>query len=158
MKKICLSIEQMQKLKELGVDTKDASLVKIHYDDDGIELDSTLFNKEETAWWDEENQCWVTSFYIMLYDAETGSYDHSLREEYATFTLQDMLELMPSQIKEKKTYYLSLHKFEGIIHLEYSYPGCDYTLHTSCGSYLDAAFNMLVWLAENGYLKKEARN
>lgn len=129
-KKICLSIEQMQKLRELGVETKDASL------------------------------CWVCGpegkYYLSLHDEYC--YEMAFMNPVPTFTLQDMLELMPSQIKEKKTYYLSLHKFEDIIHLEYSYPGCDYTLHTSCGSYLDAAFDMLVWLAENEYLKKEARN
>lgn len=128
MNKICLSIEQMQKLKELGVETKDASL------------------------------CWVCGpegkYYLSLHDEYC--YEMAFMNPVPTFTLQDMLEMMPTRLGEKGKYFFSLHKIDENIYLEYSYPGCDYTLHTSYGSGLDAAFDMLVWLAKNGYLKKKA--
>lgn len=127
-KKICLSIEQMQKLKDLGIDTKDASL------------------------------CWVC-------DSE-GNYSLSLHDEYCyemafmnpvpAFTLQDMLEKIPSRLGKKGKYFFSLHKIDEDIHLEYSSPIGDHALCAFCGSELDAAFDMLVWLAKNGYLKKKA--
>lgn len=124
-KKICLSIEQMQRLKELGAQTKGASM------------------------------CWVR-------DPE-GKYTPSLHDEYCyemsfmnpipAFTLQDMLERIPGRLGKKGEYFFSLHKIDDGILLEYSHPKCNSTLHTSYGSSLGAAFDMLIWLIKKGYLK-----
>lgn len=125
MKKICLSINQMQVLKGLGVETKDASL------------------------------CWVRdpegNYYLSLHDE--SCYEMAFMNPVPAFTLQDMIDVMPGRIGKKGEYFFSLHKVDDNIHLEYSYPGCDYTLHTSYGNGLKAAFEMLVWLARERYLK-----
>lgn len=130
MNKICLSIEQMQKLQELGVETEYGSL------------------------------CWVKSpdsdYWLTVHDE--NCYEMGFLRPIPTLTLQDMLEKIPSRLGKKGKYFFSLHKIDEDIHLEYSSPIGDHALCAFYGSDLDAAYNMLVWLAENGYLKKKAQN
>lgn len=139
MKNQVLSIEQMQKLKELGVDTSKASMCYISkypscdFDDgDSIVVVSKDFNKR-------------------LYN-EFGP----------AFTLQDIIELLPAKIQRNTEYDLTIYK--------------DFLLYSCQGNnqfaacrplivfnavelftdieigLIGAAYEMLIWVAENGYL------
>lgn len=164
-KKICLSIDQMQKLKELGVETKDASMVLMFFTDNGEELNWEQVenhgkDKPLWEWYDEDTETWEPTL-EELFDAETGNYDHSYREECGVFTLQDMLEMMPSSIphkegytpyhpeliKDREGYVFSIRRHEA---------SCLVGTHIYDNP-LDAAFDMLVWLAKEGYLKGESK-
>ena len=92
-----LSIEQMKHLKELGLDTSDASMVLIATDDDGCEL----------LWEDAEKAIkhhWY-NVHFNLYYVDTSSYDHSLKEECGVFTLQDIIGKLPRHINDFGTKY-----------------------------------------------------
>lgn len=87
-----LSIEQMKHLKEIGLDTSDASMVLIATDDDGCEL----------LWEDAEKAIkhhWY-NVHFNLYYVDTSSYDHSLKEECGVFTLQDIIGKLPRHIND----------------------------------------------------------
>lgn len=117
-KKICLSIEQMRELKELGVETKDASM------------------------------CWVRDpeghYYPTVHDE--SCYEMSFMDPAPAFTLQDMLEKMP---KELKGYDLVLFADN---HIQYEKWNGHSPAKILCEfngeSLLETTFNMLVWLAK----------
>lgn len=131
MKKICLSIDQMLQLKELGVEIKDASM------------------------------CWVR-------DPE-GNYSLSLHDEYCyemsfmnpvpAFTLQDMIDELPKRFQFKmegncgRYCDLEIQKLFNGWNIMYTELGYDVVHLIESESLLDAAFDMLVWLAKHGYLK-----
>jgi len=135
MRNQVLSIEQMQKLKELGVDINKASMCYISkypscdFDDgDSIVVVSKDFNKR-------------------LYN-EFGP----------AFTLQDIIELLP------KTFMDDINKFHLTISTVYGASiyivGYVYDEDVSidkkyfCNeSIINAAYDMLIWIIENGYLK-----
>ena len=155
MKDQVLSIEKMQKLKQLGVDVSKASMVLIYYDANGNEVgwdvenhgvDSPLF---ET--YDSEYEYW-SSVRPEYLDAETGNYDHSYRADCGVFTLQDMIELMPESITiNGLQYYLLVC----ISLIEYSAEDKnEVPIHyvSKANDILGNAYNMLVWLAENKYI------
>ena len=117
MKRQVLEIDKMQHLNELGVDINKASM------------------------------CWIREPNSDKYHAvphDEFCYEMSCLAPIATFTLMDIIELIPPRLKEK--YVFHIHKVGDHYHLEYSYPGCDATLHTSYShNLLDAAYDMYVW-------------
>lgn len=125
MKDQVLSIGQMKHLHELGVDTSMASM------------------------------CWVKNF-DHKYDVEL--YDPVLAtiwvEWHPTFTLQDILEITPHQIKFMGHIgTLAIYDFDYII-----YEAETRDIHLARGNnYIDTAYNMLCWLAENKLLEKEEK-
>lgn len=129
-KKICLSIDQMQQLKELGVSTKDASMCWIK-DPEGF---PTLTVNDEYC------------------------YEMAFLDPVPVFTLQDMLEMMPTILPDKNGY--TPYHLEILIDSK----GCVLTYRRNQGdclvgthihkSTLDAAFDMLCWLAKNKLLKQ----
>lgn len=153
MKNQVLSIEQMQHLQELGVDTSKASAI--------------IYKISET-----ETYCGYAREVILI-----EGYVEDYIDKVETFTLQDIIELLPSEIKyiDGELHYLSFSK-DGI---QYSYQDfedewasvtCDsdgmrmyseprYYGGESCITFdspktlLGCAYEMLCWCAENGYLK-----
>ena len=89
-----LTIEQMNKLKELGVDTSNAS----------VRVGQMVFYHGD-SWYG------VDSYNVHLLkddDDDTSCFE----EEYKAFTLQDIIELLPPQLMHKeKNIYLN---FENI--------------------------------------------
>lgn len=140
-----LSIDQMKHLKELGLDTSDASMVLIATDDDGCGL----------LWEDAEKAIkhhWY-NVHFNLYYVDTSSYDHSLKEECGVFTLQDILNKLPCFIGNQ---VFTIHK------LVDSYTCLYIELYTRSfinitegEELIDAAYDMLCWCIENGYVKVE---
>ncbi len=121
-----LSIEQMQKLKELGVDINKASMCYISkypscdFDDgDSIVVVSKDFNKR-------------------LYN-EFGP----------AFTLQDIIELLPYTFDN---FYLKIYRGINMYYFVYESINSEDDIIEKGNTPLLAAYNMLIWVAENGYL------
>lgn len=145
MSKPVLSIEQMQYLKELGVDTSKASMVLLWKDDEGNEMDW-----DEVQ--DELSHPEPMEMFKELYDAETGNYDHSYRKYCGVFTLQDILDLLPRSVDDELILFIekSKHKWRiGYDDVETDEIFEDF----SDVNMIDAAYEMLCWVIDNGYLK-----
>ena len=120
-----LSIDQMSQIRKLGIDTSKASM------------------------------CWVKSpegeYRLHIHDEYC--YEANFMEPAPTFTLQDILEMMPKEIEGR---FLTLCYDYGGYHIEYSYYYDPMNESQHKGkSFLEAAYNTLCWLAESGYLGKE---
>lgn len=98
MKDQVLSIGQMRYLRDLGVDTQEASIVHLFKDEEGnyIDYDKAEALREEIVVLDR------------YYDAEMGNYDHSLRMDYGVFTLQDLLNVIPPRVSSGSNEVFSL--------------------------------------------------
>lgn len=137
MSKQVLSIEQIQHLKELGVDTSKASMCWII---------------------DEENK--HKPFVSLSIDAS----DHVDFTTYSlpTFTLQDILDLLPKRIIDEKgfDYFLAIHIYNNIWNVVYSlYNEILVTInYFNSECLIDAAYEMLCWCVENGYVETKNNN
>lgn len=130
-----LSIEQMNHLKELGVDTSGASM----------------------AW----QKGLATRHVWVLY--AVGNMSLSLPDKERTFTLQDMLSLMPKQLRLKVENYrspvdclLMIDVANDCVYYEY-FVWQEYSRakHFDCANLITSAYEMLCWLAEGEYLNKK---
>lgn len=135
MEKQVLSIERMRHLKELGVDTSRASMCY------------RRIGKYATG--EVANLPW------RLY-LNNGNYkEYNVEYEVVpAFTLQDILEMLPS--KTVASYlHIGRKSFSGNIqfYVEYSNFGGYAVSHFRNDSLLDAAYDMLCWCLENGYIK-----
>ena len=134
MKDQVLSVEQMQKLKKLGIDDSKAKIYWVR------QTNSSKCNDPING-----------KYFLSL-----SKGDNLMRcgfiayETTTTFTLQDMIELMPNNVKyEGKSYYLSIDKkFVGYID-DMDVEDC---VLESESNILENTYNVLVWLAENKYI------
>lgn len=133
MSKQVLDIQQMQHLKELGVDTSKASMCHVKFDGEN-EFSNLLPNNQEL-------------FEMLL-----------VVKYIPSFTLQDILDLLPNVITAEPL----IHTFSLFIDYQHK------EIHYACvhkGGYtnlnpvfaiqdnlIDAAYEMLCWCAENGYV------
>lgn len=128
MSKQCLEISQMQHLKELGVDTSKASMVWV--------------NKYYNAYGDDFERVPVSV------DLDTEYYQSF---GYA-FTLQDILDLLPNKIDDELILFIEKGKhkwnigYTDIISEEIFEDFSDKI-------FIDAAYKMLCWCIENGFLE-----
>lgn len=135
MGKKCLDIQQMQHLKELGVDTSKANFYWHR---------TKSFNNYEE--WDE----WKLHYGVLnLVHGFTAINCKYVR----TFALQDILDLLPTEIiKENRNYQLEV--FRNPQRYFVSYYWCDNLLISlNEVEFIDAAYEMLCWCIENGYVK-----
>lgn len=162
MKGQALSIYQMLKLKELGVDTSKSSMVRILTDEDGNTVSWGEITWMDNRWviLDYDNK--VYELYEDIYDVD-GSYDHSYTEECGVFTLQDILEILPKEIdnEEGDLLFINNHCPFDNNSWELGYfkgykEGQTFAVICS-GNLLSASYELLVWVAENGYLKGGAK-
>lgn len=138
-----LSVGQMKYLQELGVNTSDASMVLIATDDDGCML---LWEDAEKA---IKNHLY--DVYFNLYYVESSSYDHSCKKECGVFTLQDILDKLPCFINNQ---VLTIQKLADSYTCLYMEPYSRSIINiTESKELIDAAYNMLCWCIENGYVK-----
>lgn len=118
-----LSIEQMKHLKELGLDISDASMV---------------FQRGSAT-----RHEWV--LHVM------GYADVSLREKEFAYTLQDILGKLPCFIGNE---VLTIQKLADSYTCLYMNPYTRSFINITEGEELiDAAYDMLCWCIENGYVK-----
>ncbi len=125
MSKQVLSIEQMQRLQELGVDTSKAGM------------------------------CWLTfngdTTLVLHYE---HCYESSSLHPIPAFTLQDILDILPKEIdRDGCTWYASLYidfEIERIVYGNTDRDGFEiYHEEVVSRELIDAAYNMLVWVIEN---------
>lgn len=138
-----LSVGQMKYLKDLGVNTSDASMILIATDDDGCML----------LWEDAEKAIkhHLYDVYFNLYYVESSSYDHSCKKECGVFTLQDILDKLPCFIGNE---VLTMQKLADSYTCLYMEPYSRSIIKiTESKELIDAAYDMLCWCIENGYVK-----
>lgn len=132
MKNQVLSIEQMCHLMKLGVDASNASLTWM------------LYLPEENKQPELTLRKWCT-------------FKEPFRKEHCApaFTLQDIIELLPKEIKtDTDTYWLTISIYDcKEWYICYSISDeFDYYKEFKSESLLEATYEMLCWCAENGYL------
>lgn len=131
MEEQVLSIEQMRELQELGIDTYKASMCWYHY-----------YVGMYTKGW----ECLPKDIedYVMIPKIDSAD----ILERIPTFTLQDILEMLPRTINYDGSKRLRIVPPNEIEYTNYSLEG-----HFTYGeSLLDAAFNMLKWVKQNNYI------
>ena len=130
-----LSIEQMKRLKELGVDTSKASMCYI--------------SKYTSCDFDDGDEIVVVC----------NDFNKKLHNEFGpAFTLQDIIELLPKQLPPDDFGYncllitpnVGLNGY--VFHYEDNADGEIYKQIYS-EDILQSAYEMLIWVVENGYLK-----
>lgn len=127
MKKQVLSLEQMKRLHELGLDTSQASMEYIE-DNNGKIL---CISKEN-----EHN----------IKDIEEGLIICE------TLTLQDILDLLPKEIeKENRNYQLEMFRNPQRYFVSYYWLD-NLLISLNEVEFIDAAYEMLCWCIENGYV------
>ena len=133
-----LSIKQMQYLKKLGIDTSNASMALVYRDAYG-----DIVEWEIVAEWHE---------------ADIGEHNPYIRSLYGTFTFNDVLNMLPKEIKlNGTTYYLFIDYQEN--RAGYGFIGKDGIswlspiFSFSDRPLLDALYKMLVWCIESGHIK-----
>lgn len=139
MKKQTLSIEQMQHLKELGVDTSKA---KFYW-----HRTKSLNNYDG---WDE----WELHYGVLTL---ARGFTTVNCEYVRTFTLQDILDLLPDSIEE---HFLTITKDKNVFTGKTCYKVCYKQVFGVLilngimeDNLIDAAYEMLCWVIKNGYLK-----
>lgn len=123
--KYVLSVEQMEHLQELGLDTSDGSMCWCY----------ALFYK---------NAKWELEIYEDVINQKRNS---AFWEIIPTYTLQDILDKLPPVIK--KYYWLAIRvsAHKGMWYVEYNGRGCTLSYFYS-ENLIDAAYGMLCWCIE----------
>ena len=140
MSKQVLDVKQMQRLEKLGVDTSKANFY--------WHRTKSLNNYEE---WDE----WELHYGVL----KLARGFTTINCEYVrTFTLQDILDLLPiCIIHEGENYELCIQRmyFNGGKIMHAVYYRLQYNVHwyvmQSYEELIDSAYEMLCWCIENGY-------
>lgn len=137
MSKQVLSIEQMKHLKELGVDTSKAMMCYRRRARD-------FRGEEKVGRWSL-----VINQPIIVSNFETY-------EELPTFTLQDILDILPKEVKDDEGFKFVLKIEYGPVrrvwYIGYYYDDVVFNGNLCRGENLiDAAYEMLCWCAEHGY-------
>lgn len=124
-----LSVEQMEHLQELGLDTSDGSM---------------CFEWNES---DADNMV-VTSP-----DADTN-YDYY----HETYTLQDILDKLPTLIIISSDFYkICIESSCGYWDIYYYKSDATELISKKSENIIDVAYDMLCWCIENGYVEKEGK-
>nr|DAT85369.1 MAG TPA: hypothetical protein [Caudoviricetes sp.] len=133
-----LSIEQMKHLQELGLDTSDASIYWAR-----VSHGSRIDDKSKGVWFlslhKEFQTCGFMSYEIL-----------------PTYTLQDILDKLPKEIKTSTdTYWLGISIYDcKEWYVCYSMSDeFDYYEEFKSRQLIDAAYEMLCWCIEKGYIK-----
>lgn len=128
MSKQCLEISQMQHLKELGVDTSKSMMCHVKFDEEN-EFSNLLPNNQEL-------------------------FERLLVVKYIpAFTLQDILDLLPTEIeKENQNYQLEVFRNPQRYFVSYYWLD-NLLISLNEVEFIDAAYEMLCWCAENGYVE-----
>ena len=132
--KLVLSVEQMKYLRELGLNTSDASMCYCCF----------YGNIEEE---------WELEIYE---DVINQKRDSTFLDIVPTYTFQEIIELLPKEIKTvTDTYYLTISTYDcDVWSIYYSMSDeFDYYKEFKSDSLIDAAYAMLCWCIENGYIK-----
>ena len=140
MKNQVLSIEQMQKLKELGVDTSKASMAVYNiYAGEQKEYDILAANGA-FAEKQEHDRFGYGIHNVVSFDKKP------------VFTSQDIIELLPHEVTDYADYQLLIDKHRDSYSV--SYENTDSFLVSFCRvELLDCLYEMLLWVIDHNYLE-----
>jgi hypothetical protein len=153
----------MKHLKELGVKTESASIVLLFVDQDGNNLGWEVENhgkdKPLYEYYDEDKEIWDFAD-AEYFDARHGDYDHSYRYNCGVFTLQDIIELLPKELPNH-----TLNERYARLAIDFLPDKVSFCYLTGAyimlddyramgNTVLEAAYNMLCWIAEKKYFLK----
>jgi hypothetical protein len=129
MKNQVLSIDQMQRLKELGVDTSDASANEYEVSEDEIYCGRS----REVVTVDGCLTCYISKKKV--------------------FTLQDVIDILPNSIDNN---VLTIRKNTNGVSISYedTYTRSILSIFEK-EDIIEAAYEMLVWCVKNGYVKNK---
>ena len=128
MSKQVLSIEQMNHLRKLGIDTSNASFVRIEYDEH-----------------DGENRRLIS----ILVEENHYLNDDSIKDSVNVYTLQDILDLLDMGVN-KLFLYKSKKKYICLYIESFTHSILNVAIDKEP---IEAVYNMLCWVIEHGYLK-----
>ena len=114
-----LSLDQMNRLKELGVDVKPKGMCLMYTSDSSDD-------------------------YYLKYGEST------CEDDIKAFSLQDIIELLPYTFNNN---YLRIYRSISIYYFIYENMNLENDIIEKGRNPLEAAYNMLIWVIENGYLK-----
>lgn len=129
MSKQVLSIEQMNCLQSMGLDTNEASM------------------------------CWIKTpkDRQLAFNDEWTGHRESLLEPIPAYTLQDVLDKLPEEIKfKRKDYHIEMWLRDGewsIGYLHFDIDDVLYAHHEQDKEILNAAYEMLCWCIKEGYVQ-----
>lgn len=133
-----LSIEQMQHLKELGVDTSKASMCWWR------RVRDFRGEKVEGQW----NLSFNKSYIVQNFEQN---------EDIPTFTFDDIFELLPKEITRKdnneKAYLEIIFPNNGVWEVTYAHITVLESFFNE--KLIDAAYEMLCWCVEKGYINNK---
>lgn len=136
MKNQVLSIDQMKRLVKLGVDISKASMCWIKFPNESELLEYTVSVHDEFC------------------------YEMSLLDPIPTFTLQDIIELLPINIRNRGSLFIGKHLNIDRYNKDNSdksplYQGY-YGISPIVSEYetsIEAAYNTLIWVIKNNHFK-----
>jgi len=134
MNKQVLSTEQMKSLIKLGIDYRKASMCEC-ISSEGKQI---LISSDSLSFLPDKDKVIWTVFKV--------------------FTLQDIFDMLPKEIIIKKvSYQLNWNPLNGSLRYDNVYGDEGTTLYGCCyieeEGILYAAYNILVWVLKNGYIK-----
>lgn len=132
MKNQVLSVDQMQHLKKLGVDTSDASANEYEVSEDEIYCGRS----REVITVDSYLTCYISKKKV--------------------FTLQDTIDMLPNSIDNN---VLTIRKHVNGVSISYedTYTRSILSIFEK-EDIIEAAYEMLVWCVKNGYVKTNNKN
>ena len=136
MSKQCLDVHQMQHLQKLGLDTSNASMRWLNYNG-------------------------INAVITRNFNFPTNEADYIICDAY---TLQDVLDALPIEIKHKdKRCWLCIELADEMIGYYYENDRFEhrwvyYEVVMIDESLIDAAYRLLIWVIENGYISKLPAN
>ena len=131
-----LDVQQMQHLQELGLDTSNASM------------------------------CWIKTpnGRDLTFNDEWMNLEESILDPVPAYTLHDVLDALPIEIKYKdKRCWLCIELADEMIGYYYENARFEhrwvyYEVVMIDESLIDAAYRLLIWVIENGYISKLPAN
>ena len=134
--KYVLSVEQMEHLQELGLDASDGSMCWCY----------ALSYK---------NAKWELEIYE---DVINQKRDSAFWEIIPTYTLQDILDKLPTLIIISSDFYkICIEPSCGYWDIYYYKSDATELISKKSENIIDAAYDMLCWCIENGYVEKEGK-
>ena len=139
-----LSFEQMQKLKELGIDTSKASMA-VYNIYAGEEKEYDILAANGAFYEEQEGEQERDSLGYLIHNVVSC-------DKMPVFTSQDIIELLPREVTDYADYQLLIDKQRDSYSV--SYENTDSFLVSFCRvELLDCLYEMLLWVIDNDYLE-----
>ena len=147
LEKQTLEHNQMHFLRHLGIDTSDASMVKIYRknSDNSVVPWNTVCSDRNGLFVDIDGGREPVS--VHFYISESNDYDHTLKQDNVVYTTEDLLGKLPAEINNVDLYIVNSSRQTCISYPSFSDKIADHE-YIDGSTLKDAAYNMLLTLAE----------